>query len=104
MEDFDREQVGLIAQASLAQVADILKAEPPTLPITKSLIQLLYNIVVVGSVPINDRRRAFFDRYTNQVLTLLSSGRSLERKKVVLVNHPELARNIAAGCPLLAGL
>ena len=67
--------------------------------LTKSLTNLLYNIVSVGSVRVSRLQKEYFEQFTMPVLDLLSSKRSLLHKKKLLQRHPDLVFRIAESCP-----
>ena len=84
---------------SKRQIRRILQGESRRFEVTKSLLNLLYNIVTVGSVAVSDGQRAYFDKNTELVWLLLSSSISLARKKASLEENISLVVNIAASCP-----
>lgn len=103
MEGFDIETIALIPRISRQQVSRLVQNEPSSLPVTKSLLNLLYNIVQVGSVPVSQTQKAYLDSHSELVLALLTKTRSLKWKKTQLERNPALVINIAASCPTVAG-
>jgi hypothetical protein len=99
MDGVDIELVRVVAKLSKSEVRKILKAEGRQFEVTKSLLNLLYNLVKVGSIPVSSHQREFLDERAGSVLSLLSDGKNLEQKKKILLSQPELVLNIAASCP-----
>jgi hypothetical protein len=103
MENFEHELVCQLARVNRAQIKRRLKDESGRLELTKSLLNLLYNIVKVGSVPVSETQKRFFDRNATLVLKLLNKSTSLKWKKQQLQRNAALVLNIAASCPTVAG-
>lgn len=103
MEGCDVAVVSQILRVARPQVKKILKGESDKYEITKSLLNLLYNIVVVGSLPVSKTQRAYFDSNAELILQLLSSAKTVTWKKGVFENNTALVLNIAASCPTVAG-
>ena len=98
--------VGRVAEISRAprrQVKRILDSESDQLEVTKSLVNILYNIVIVGSVPPSATQRAFFDKHADIVFQLVSRSRALHWKKEALRENISLVINISASCHTVAG-
>ena len=76
-----------------------LQEESKDLEITKSLLNLLHNIVNMGSVPVSRSQKDFFDSHAGIVNELLSSKKSLQVKKKLLESNISLTINIAGSCP-----
>ncbi len=102
MEGCDVELISKIPRIPRAGVRKLLTSESPKLEVTKSLLNLLYNIVTVGSVPVSVTQKTYFDQHSEIVLELLGKG-SLKRKKTILEKDEALVINIAASCPTVAG-
>jgi hypothetical protein len=103
MEGCDSALISRLLQVSRADVRRLLKNESTQLELTKSLLNLLHNIVIVGSVPVSPIQKAFFDAHSNLVLLLTSKSKSLKWKKTKLEKNIALVLNIAAACPIAAG-
>ena len=71
--------------------------------LTKSLLNLLYNIIRVGSVKVSATQRSYFDKHANLVLKLLAKSTPLAWKKRQLQRNLPLVLNIAASCPRVVG-
>lgn len=99
MEGVDIELVRLVAKLNKSDISKIFAAEGAQLEVTKSLLNLLFNLVKVGSIPVSTHQKEFFDQRTSSVLNLLSDTKSLQQKKKILQKDPELVINIAASCP-----
>ena len=104
MEGFEHKTIEGIQRASPVQIRQILRNETRDLEVTKSLINLLHNIVRVGSVPVTEAQRIYFDENSDIVLRLLNRKVSITWKKEALTKNLGLVRNIAASCPPVAGL
>ncbi len=102
MDGCDAGTICQIPKLTRAQVRKLLEKESTELEVTKSLLNLLHNIVVVGSVPVSGTQKAFFD--SNAVLVLgLLGRRSLKWKRTLLLKDIAIVINIAASCPTVAG-
>ena len=87
-------------------VQEVLRNESSRLEVTKSLLGLLFNICLDKSVPLSDRLKSQFKRYTPLVLHLLkgvSRGlnrtRGLTAKKRLLVQNPGFVKLLTEACP-----
>ena len=94
-----RQIVLRMRNASRAQIRLELRNESRAREVTKALLNLLYNIVVVGSVPISAAGKSFLDRNSAMVLALISKSRPLWWKKIQLMRLGSFVRVIAAACP-----
>lgn len=103
MEGCDVDIISKIAKTPRAQVQRILKFESDHLEITRSLLNLLYNAVIVGSLPVSSTQKAYFDSNAEQVRHLIGTSKSIIWKKQELTENSALTINIAALCPTVAG-
>ena len=103
MEGIDTSLITNLHRVDRKQVGKLLKNESKQLEVTKSLLNLLHNIVRVGSVEVSETQRQFFDKHTNLVLKLLAKSTPLAWKKRQLQRNVPLVLNIAASCPFVAG-
>lgn len=101
MEGVEKELIRKIARAPPKEAKRILEDESPQLEVTKSLLNILHNLVVVGSIPATRNKRAFFDDHADVVHDLLSPKKSLAWKKTVLLRDTSLLINIATACPFV---
>lgn len=100
MDDVDRKIVKEAAIAPTpAQFRALLRKESERSELTISLLNLLYNLVSVQSIPTTRAQRQFFDEHSEVVRLLLARNRSLSEKKELLLQSPEIARTIALACP-----
>lgn len=103
MEGCAVDTVSRIPRVPRGGVKGIIQSESKQLEVTKSLLNLLENAIVVGSIPVSATQRAFFDANTVLILNLLSKRKSLTWKKAALAKNIALVINIAALCPTVAG-
>ena len=99
MEGCDTDVIARIAETPRAQVPRILKFESGQLEVTKSLLNLLFNAVIVGSLPVSLTQKVYFDNNANLVHQLVGTSKSLTWKKKELTENSSLAINIASLCP-----
>ena len=85
------------------QVWKILDSESDQLEVTKSLVNILYNLVIVGSITPSPTQRVFFDKHSETVFQLLSLSRPLYWKKQELRENISLVIQIATSCLTAAG-
>ena len=89
------------------QIVEALRNESNRLEITKSLLNLLYNICIEKSVAISRRLKPQFKLYEPLVLRLLQGvSHNLDRttnvsaKKQLLVANPAFVRLLSQACPV----
>ncbi len=102
MDGCDAEIIKQIHRLPRAKVRQLLTKESSDLEVSKSLLNLLFNIVIVGSLPVTVTQKAFFDQHSDLVHELLGR-RSLKWKKAQLEKDIGLVLNIAASCPTVVG-
>ena len=90
-----------ISRAQVRQV--ILNESPSDHEVTKSLCNLLYNLVKVGSVPVSQTQKEFLDGHAELVLELINKRKSLKWKQAALAANIPLVLNIVASCPTVDG-
>ena len=88
------------------EIAEVLANESSNLEITKSLLNILFNICFTRAVPLTRRQRALFKDYDKLAVELLTGARkqsaALRDKKRLLQRNPALVKLIAETCPLPA--
>ena len=99
MQGCDYKAIGLIRRTSTGRIGTLLKKEGPKRVLLKSLLNLLYNAIVVGSIPVSRIQKKILDDNREVVWQLLSHKTSLAWKKRLLIRHPDLVVTIAALCP-----
>lgn len=97
------ERVAEISKVPRRQIKRIINSESDQLEVTKSLLNILYNIVIVGSIPPTTTQRAFFDNHSDLVFQLVSNSKALHWKKQALLENIPLVINIAASCHTVGG-
>lgn len=92
------------------QIVEALRNESPRLEISKSLLNLLYNICIEKSIPISRRLKPQFKLYEPLVLQLLqgvsqtiNKTTSLVSKKQLLLANPAFVRLLSQACPAKLG-
>ena len=103
MEAFDLKLVAKIPHLSRANILRLFRAESERLELTTSLLNLLHNIVRVGSVPVTATQKSYFNAHSKLVLKLLNRKVPIDWKKKELEKNISLVINIAASCPTVAG-
>ena len=86
---------------SKSQIRHTIKSESRELEITKSLLNVLHNIIVVRSLEVTRTQKDFLDT-KSEIVWYLLSGKSVKSKKEVLEDNPELVACIAFSCPKAA--
>ena len=84
-------------------VREILVSESDKLEVTRSLLNILYNLVRVGSIPVSALQKEFLDQNSSLVYQLIGKSRSLAWKKGALEDNIPLVITIAASYPNIAG-
>ena len=103
MEAFDLKLVAKIPHLYRANILRLFRAESERLELTTSLLNLLHNIVRVGSVPVTATQKSYFNTHSKLVLKLLNRKVPIDWKKKELEKNISLVINIAASCPTVAG-
>jgi hypothetical protein len=80
-------------------IIEVLRAESRAFEITKSLLNILYNLCVVGSIRLSKRLKDLFRPFSEEVVRLLSEQLTLRIKQQILLQTPALCRLIAEACP-----
>ena len=88
-----------IAQGTEAVALQILKSESRELEITTSLLNIVHNVVEVGSIVVSRHQKEIYERYVDLVLCLLSPNYTLSWKKRALEANLPLVLVIANSCP-----
>ena len=89
------------------EATQILKHESKRLEITKSLLNVLYNICLDSSIPLSRRLKVEFSKHEVAIQKLLEGAskrtnhtRNLQIKRKILLKNPVLIKLIAETCPL----
>ena len=104
MNETCRKAVLELSQVSKRRVASRLRREAQERrhlasdSLCTSLLNLLYNIVIVGSVPVNQAQRQALEQYTSTIWNILSKRTSLTAKCQLLIANPDLVIAIASTC------
>lgn len=105
MEGVDQQIISQLSQTPKGQVRGVIRGEDPAnKEITTSLLNLLYNIRVVGSIPTSQWQRTCFNRCQKTVDYLISDDVSIEAKKKRLETSPGLVHQICSACLLARGV
>lgn len=97
------ESISVFQKLSKRQVGAILLNESSQFEVTRSLLNLLHNIVLVGSVPASQEQKKIIDKHADLVWLLLSDSKSLKWKRKVFADNIDLVNCISASCPTIAG-
>ena len=98
MEGCNRELIQSIKHTAPAIIRKTLKSDTQN-ELTISLLNLLYNVVVIQSVQTNQAQRSYFNEHSDIVWKLLRQKTPLKEKKTLLEKNPNLVRVIATTCP-----
>lgn len=100
------ESIRMLRRLDDDQLAQVLYNESRRLEITKSLLNLLFNICLTRAVPLSHRLKVKFRRYDKIALELLTGAsrqinrtRNLTGKRRILLRNPDLVRLLAEACP-----
>lgn len=89
----------VLAHTSKDSVPNIIKNESDEYEITKSIINILYNLRIVGSIPINKSQKRYLESEEKTVRFLLNTKNSLAKLQARLIANPKLVILISgAGC------
>jgi hypothetical protein len=88
------------------QIGQVLRSESKSQEVTKSLLNLLFNICLTKAVPLSHRLKAEFSKHSRLVIQLLKGANpranhtaDIQTKKRLLLRNPELVRLISEACP-----
>lgn len=98
--------VKLLRRLDDQQLVQVIKSESNRMELTKSLLNLLFNICFTKAIPLSRRLQNKFKVYDKLVIQLLTGARSqtnrtpnLKDKQRLLRQNPDLVRLIAEACP-----
>ena len=91
-----------LAHATEEQIVVAIETETKYLEVTKSVLNVLYNIVSIGSIPISGATKSYLDNNSDLVLDLVSKSKPLWWKRQQLKRNPALAKIVAKTCPTAA--
>lgn len=100
MEDCLADELSTFNLLSPQRVYFVLQSESRHLELTKSLLNLIHNIVKVQSVEPTERQKQVFGHYEELVWQLLHPGLPLSTKKRLLEENVPLVVAVAESCPL----
>ena len=96
--------VRMLKRMDLDDVTKTLRNESRRMEVTKSLLNILFNICFTKAVPLTQRQKNAFKVHHKLVVEILTDARdpaNLVEKKRLLEQNPELVQLIAATCPPL---
>ena len=98
-------RVKRLCKLSKAGVRKVLRSEGADLPITRSLLDLLFNIVYVKSLPQSETQAIFFANNKALVERLLkySTDRPPKWAKLIFETNTPLVYTIVDSCPTVGG-
>ncbi len=97
------EALDLLLQGTKRKARAVLNGESRELEVTKSLLNVLDNAVLVGSIPVSPVQKEYLDQHSAVVWQLLAKSGSLSAKKALLQANIPLVVAIAASCPTVVG-
>ena len=90
--------LSIISKSDDESVLQVLGNESRRLEVTKSLLNVLHNIVNVRSISLTEIQKSSFGKYSKTVKEIIKL-RQIRSKKRLLLKNLELVRLIAAACP-----
>lgn len=81
------------------QIHALLKTDAPDLLLTKSLVNLLYNLLVVQSVETPTHLCKSFEAAVETISSVLDTGTNLPLANNILAANVPVVRLIASACP-----
>jgi len=91
----DANSVCKIAHSSPESVRQLLREDSGDFPITKTIVNLLHNIRIVGSIPVTKAQKRYLNNQESVVAFLLNDQHSITKLRSKLVAHPKLVIFIA---------
>lgn len=92
-----------IAHSTPETVKRLLRADSGEFPVTKSIINILHNIRLVGSIPVTKAQKRYLNNQESVVAFLLNDSHSINKLRSKLVANPKLVIFIAGvACALNA--
>lgn len=88
-----------LRQLGAERVLQVLQAESSRMEITKSILNILFNICFTKAVVLTQKQKKLFKAYDQQCIQLLSNEYNLAEKKQMLIRAPDLIQLIAQTCP-----
>lgn len=91
--------VGSFPRLSDRRLKLLLLSDTSRLELTKSIVNILYNIVHSRAAVTTAAQKRVLEQYETLVWQLLDPLHSLQQKKRILVNNTRLVKAIAQSCP-----
>lgn len=98
MEGCLRRELSAFALLPSARVRALLCSESKGLELTRSILNLIHNIVNIQSLEPTKRQKKVFEAHIEVIAQLLHKRLSLRKKKALLEANIELAIAAAASC------
>ena len=96
-------ELGALAKLSHRRIYDVLGGETPRrYDLTKALVDVLFNLCVVGSIETGDDQKKVFEKNLQVIRSLVSKKTSLKTKKTLLQANVSLVLALAETCLLNA--
>ena len=99
MDGCDSTVMNRLARMADHQAVAAIKGDSPDFRLTKSLLNLLYNTVVVGSVRYTRVQKEIIDTNKDLVWRLLDRNIPVARKRNLFARNPAFAVALAGICP-----
>ena len=99
MENCDARVIAAVVDLSLTQIAALLKTDRPGFRLTLSIVNLLHNLLEVGSLPVPSALRESFEAELELVDQLLRPAAPHARLNRLLQRTPRFIRMLARACP-----
>lgn len=98
MEGVLGDKVRELKHLSSEGIVEALKNDSPALKLTKSLLNILFNICFTKAVPLSLTQGSAFKAFDKVVLRLLSRTETTKARPLLLAQNPQLVRLISEAC------
>ena len=94
-------ELGALAKLSQRRIYHVLGSETARrYDLTKALVDVLFNLCVVGSIETGDDQKTVFEKNLKVIRLLVSKKTSLKTKKAILQSNVPLVLALAETCLL----
>lgn len=87
-----------LTRLSDKEIVRVLEAETFRREVSKSVANILLNIVQVGSISLSKRQKQEFKALEHLVVTFLNLE-TLKSRRLLFIQNPQLVRSVASACP-----
>lgn len=89
-----------IRSISRREISELLRGESEKHEVSKTILNILWNIVYSKALVLSDKNKANFQRHSALLRELSSKKTAFASKRHLLIKNPAAVKVIAQACPL----